>query len=78
NSDELPKINFKNSIQIPLIQLENEIENLDKNKTIYVFCQSGIRSKIAVELFQKKKFKNVKSIAGGALSMKALLKEEKI
>ncbi|TDW48988.1 adenylyltransferase/sulfurtransferase [Flavobacterium sp. 270] len=76
NEDELPKINLKNSIQIPLIQLENEIENLDKNKTIYVFCQSGIRSKIAVELFQRKKFKNVKSIAGGALAMRQLLKEK--
>ncbi|MEN2401700.1 HesA/MoeB/ThiF family protein [Flavobacterium sp. MC2016-06] len=75
NQDELPKITFKNNIQIPLIQLENEIENLDKNKTIYVYCQSGIRSKLAVELLQKNKFDNVKSIAGGAL---ALIEEIKI
>lgn len=76
NEDELPKINFKNGIQIPLLNLENEIEKLDPNQTIYVFCQSGIRSKIAVELLQKKEFKNVKSIAGGVLEMKQLLKEK--
>ena len=78
NDDEVPKMNFKNGIQIPLMNLENEIKKLDKNQTIYVYCQSGIRSKIAVELLQKKEFKNVKSIAGGVLAMKQLLKEEKL
>ncbi|PIF30539.1 adenylyltransferase/sulfurtransferase [Flavobacterium sp. 9] len=76
NEDEVPKINFKNVIQIPLLNLENEIEKLDKNQTIYVFCQSGIRSKIAVELLQKHQFKNTKSIIGGALLLKQLLKKE--
>jgi molybdopterin/thiamine biosynthesis adenylyltransferase/rhodanese-related sulfurtransferase len=78
NEDELPKISLKNQIQISLIDLENEIEKLDKSQAIYVFCQSGIRSKIAAELLQKKQFKNVKSIAGGALAMKQLLEEIKI
>ena len=66
NEEELPKINLKNQIQIPIKNLENEIKKLDKNQMIYVFCQSGIRSKIAVEILQKYQFKNVKSIAGGA------------
>ncbi|MDQ6529880.1 HesA/MoeB/ThiF family protein [Flavobacterium sp. LHD-85] len=76
NEDEAPKIKLKNSIQIPLIHLENEIKKLNKNQQIYIFCQSGIRSKIAVELLQKHQFKNIKSIAGGALAMKQLLATE--
>ncbi|MEG1230662.1 MAG: rhodanese-like domain-containing protein, partial [Flavobacterium sp.] len=76
NSDELPKISLKNQVQIPLMLLENEIEKIDKNQMIYVFCQSGIRSKMAVEVLQKHQFKDVKSIAGGVLAMKNLLKEE--
>lgn len=76
NTDELPKISLKNLVQIPLLLLENEIEKLDKNQMIYIFCQSGIRSKMALELLQKHQFKNVKSIAGGVLAMKKLLKEE--
>jgi len=60
------------------MNLENEMEKLDKNQTIYVFCQSGIRSKIAAELLQKHQFKNVKSVLGGALVMKQLLEEIKI
>lgn len=76
NEDELPKISLKNQIQIPLLHLESEIGKLDKNQTIYIFCQSGIRSKVAVELLQKHQFKNVKSIAGGILAMKQLLATE--
>lgn len=78
NIDESPKITLKNQFQIPLMYLEKEIEKLNKSQTIYIFCQSGIRSKIAVELLQKHQFKNVKSIAGGALAMKQLLQEIKI
>ncbi|TPG34077.1 HesA/MoeB/ThiF family protein [Flavobacterium pectinovorum] len=76
NKEELPKINFKNGIQIPLINLENEIKKLNPNQTIYVYCQSGIRSKIAVKMLKKHQFKNIKSIAGGALALKQLLKEK--
>jgi len=76
NEDEVPRINFKNGIQIPLMNLENEFKKLNPNQTIYVFCQSGIRSKIAAELLQKRNFKDVRSIAGGALAMKQLLKEK--
>jgi molybdopterin/thiamine biosynthesis adenylyltransferase/rhodanese-related sulfurtransferase len=72
NEDELPKISLKNQIQIPLKNLEDKIEKLNKNQTIYVFCQSGIRSKTAVELLQKNQFKDVKSILGGVLAMKQL------
>jgi molybdopterin/thiamine biosynthesis adenylyltransferase/rhodanese-related sulfurtransferase len=76
NPDELPKINLKNGIQIPLMKLENEIEKLNPKQTIYIFCQSGIRSKRAVELLQKHQFSDVKSIVGGVLGLKPLLKEE--
>lgn len=76
NEDEIPKINLKNQIQIPLMNLEKEIERLDKNQKIYIFCQSGIRSKIAVELLQSYQFEKAKSISGGVLTMKQLLGSE--
>ncbi|WP_269236738.1 HesA/MoeB/ThiF family protein [Flavobacterium flavigenum] len=76
NADELPKINFKNEIQIPLMNLENELEKLNSTQTIYVYCQSGIRSKMAVELLQKHQFKNVKNVVGGVLALKQLLTKE--
>lgn len=75
NTDELPEIRMKNSSQIPLIELEKELENLDRAKTIYIFCQTGIRSKRAAEILLKNNFKKVKSISGGALVLNQLLKD---
>jgi molybdopterin/thiamine biosynthesis adenylyltransferase/rhodanese-related sulfurtransferase len=78
NSGELPKISFKNGIQIPLMNLEDEMDKLNKNQTIYVFCQSGIRSKVATELLIENQFKNVKSIVGGALALNQLIDGSKV
>jgi sulfur-carrier protein adenylyltransferase/sulfurtransferase len=65
NLDESPKMSFGNSIQIPLGDLENSLHLLDSNAVIFVFCQSGIRSKTAVAILNRNDFKNVKSIVGG-------------
>ena len=73
NLDEYPKIAFENTLQIPLDKLEKEWHQLDFNATIFVFCQSGIRSKIAVEILRNKNFKNAKSIIGGAKALDNLV-----
>ena len=72
NWDESPKIDIQNSIQIPLHNLENELSKLNVDSTIFVFCQSGIRSKKAIEILIKHNFKNAKSIIGGANSLAKL------
>ena len=69
NWDEIPKIDIANSIQIPLHNLEDELWKLNVGTTIFVFCQSGIRSKKAVEILIKHNFKNTKSIIGGVKSL---------
>ncbi|PWA04621.1 HesA/MoeB/ThiF family protein [Flavobacterium psychrotolerans] len=69
NSDEYPKMAIHSCVQIPLDELEKEWHRLDSTATLYVFCQSGIRSKKAVEILMKHNFENVKSIAGGAKKM---------
>jgi len=73
NAEEYPKITIKNGIQIPLDRLESELHQLDSNAEIFVFCQSGIRSKKAVEILRNNNFATVKSIAGGAKALKVLL-----
>jgi sulfur-carrier protein adenylyltransferase/sulfurtransferase len=65
NHDELPHVNLPNYQRIPLNNIENQLETLQKNSIIYVFCQSGIRSRNAVELLIKNGFTTVKSISGG-------------
>ena len=75
NFDEIPKIELQNSIQIPLDVLEKEWNQLDVNKNIVVFCQSGIRSKKAVEILKINHFKNAQSVIGGVLAMQKIDKE---
>ena len=78
NSDEYPKITIKNSIQIPLDRLETTLHQLDSNAELFVFCQSGIRSKKAVEILRNNNFKNAKSIAGGAKALEKILNNETV
>lgn len=75
---ETPKLELKNSIQIPLSQLKNKLNSLDKEGEIILYCQSGIRSLQAVHLLREHKFKNVKSVQGGALKMMEILKEKQL
>jgi molybdopterin/thiamine biosynthesis adenylyltransferase/rhodanese-related sulfurtransferase len=72
NIGETPKINFHNSTQIPLDSLENQLHQLETNQNIVVYCQSGMRSKKAVEILMKHNFKNVKSISGGVIAIEKI------
>lgn len=45
---EQPKVEGIGITYIPLSELEQHLHNIDKAKDIYIFCQSGIRSKSAV------------------------------
>ena len=73
NEEELPKVNLPNSIQIPLSDLEENLDQLDVNKTILVYCQSGMRSKKAAEILKKHQFLKVQSISGGVLKLEEII-----
>ncbi|HBK84353.1 MAG TPA: thiamine biosynthesis protein ThiF, partial [Flavobacterium sp.] len=69
NYDEYPKISFQNCIHIPLHNLEKSLHQLDPHKKIFIFCQSGIRSKKAIEILNKHHFNKTTTIKGGAESL---------
>lgn len=73
NSDEYPKISIKNGLQISLDRLETTLHQLDANASLFVFCQSGIRSKKAVEILRNNNFMNAKSIIGGAKALEKIM-----
>jgi len=57
---------LKNSIHIPLSDIENEISKLDFNVDVYVICASGNRSQQAIQILQKRHPKtNFINLAGG-------------
>lgn len=72
---EQPKLDMTNCIEIPLGELESKLSLLDTDKAQVVICQSGIRSKKAVEILIKQGFKNSFSFKGGVLPLLEALKQ---
>jgi len=52
------------SINIPLNDLRDRLDELPKDKMIYVYCQQGLRSYIAYRILKQNGF-NVRSLDGG-------------
>lgn len=53
---------FKN---IPLQTLNNQLNQIPKDKEVLVICQSGMRSKQAVKVLKKAGYSNVTEVRGG-------------
>ncbi len=55
---------IKNSILIPMNEIEDRIKELDKSKEIVVYCHHGGRSSFVAQKLKKKGFKT-KNLDGG-------------
>ncbi|KNH31962.1 rhodanese-like domain-containing protein [Exiguobacterium acetylicum] len=53
---------FKN---IPLQTLNSQLNQIPKDKEVFVICQSGMRSKQAVKVLKKAGYSNVTEVRGG-------------
>ncbi len=63
---EQPKVNSENVIHIPLGSLQERLSEIPNQEEVLVFCQSGIRSRKAIEMLQKDfGFQNLKNVEGG-------------
>jgi len=56
---------INNDINIPMGQVKNKIDSLDKSKNILVYCKSGTRSDQISGLLSRSEFQNVHSLKGG-------------
>ena len=54
----------------------NEIDKLDKNKPVYVYCASGGRSGETMDLMKEKGFKEVYNLEGGYTAWKKSMPEK--
>ncbi len=64
---ELTVENVEGAVNIPLGQLRDRLDELPRDRTIYVFCRSGQRSYYATRVLLQNGFE-VKNISGGMLS----------
>lgn len=49
----------------PLDALENDLGKLDRNKPVYVICQTGRRSQKGAEILRKAGFRDIFNVGGG-------------
>jgi len=73
---EQPKVSNILITYIPLSELENSLDKIDTTKNHALFCQSGIRSKRAVNLLLELQIKNCVSIIEGATEIKQYIQEQ--
>lgn len=62
--EEVEATPVNNSITIQVDELRNNLEKLDKNKEIWIFCAVGLRGYIASRILTQHGYKN-KNISGG-------------
>jgi sulfur-carrier protein adenylyltransferase/sulfurtransferase len=67
--EETPEFKGENIIQIPLNQLEEYSNKLDKNQEIVLFCQTGQRSLVAMNYLKKSGFVGVFHLGKGIESL---------
>lgn len=68
--DEYSRQRIANSINLPVDQVQSQIETVvpDKNKTVYVYCLSGSRSIAAVSIMKQLGYKNVYDMISGLMA----------
>ena len=70
-SGHIPKAK---NINVMDANFKRDIQALDKSKTYYVYCRSGMRSARACKILAKQGFENVYNLRGGVMSWQGTLK----
>lgn len=71
NAEHIPKAKL-----IPLPVLESRIGELDANKKIIVYCQTGVRSRTASETLVQRGFPHIYNMLGGINAWRLLFPED--
>ncbi len=77
-SHEMPFIKGDNILNISLKELKENLSKIQANKEVMIFCQSGYRSKKAVEILNKEGIYNCWSIEESAIEIANVLADNKL
>jgi NADPH-dependent 2,4-dienoyl-CoA reductase/sulfur reductase-like enzyme/rhodanese-related sulfurtransferase len=69
---------IEGAINIPVDELRSRLNELPKDKTIYVYCQIGLRGYLAYRILKQNGFSNIYNLSGGYKLWKACTKELEI
>ena len=73
--NEYKESKIPNAINIPVEELEWEIEDLKENidKPILVYCKAGHKSALACQMLEEEGFSNLYNLGQGVLGYKGIL-----
>jgi len=63
------------NINVQSPNFKTDIQNFDKEKPIYIYCRSGMRSEKAGKILEEMGFKEIYDLKGGILSWKGELEK---
>ncbi len=69
-SAEYAEGHIPNAKLYPVQEIQDKLNELDKNKSYLVVCRSGSRSKAASDILAKNGFKNIYNTSGGMMQWK--------
>lgn len=67
---------IKGSLNIPVDELRNRLDELDKDKLIVIYCAIGIRGYIASRILLQNGFTKVKNLSGGYATYSCVMCQE--
>ena len=73
--NEKPNLPIHNYQRIPLKNIAENLDKINPKKEIIVFCQSGMRSKHAVQILRENNFDKTYSLSDGATALLMQLKK---
>ena len=56
---------IEGALEIPVDELRNNLDKLDKTKTIYVYCAKGLRGYLSFLILQQNGFEKLHNLSGG-------------
>jgi adenylyltransferase/sulfurtransferase len=58
-------------VLIPLHELPQQLNKIDRNKNIVIYCHTGARSLMAVKMLMEAGYTSARSLAGGVMAWQA-------
>jgi NADPH-dependent 2,4-dienoyl-CoA reductase/sulfur reductase-like enzyme/rhodanese-related sulfurtransferase len=63
--DEYDAGKIANAINIPVDEIRNRLDEIPKDKGIYIYCEAGLRGYLAQRILRQNGFENVLNLSGG-------------
>ncbi|MEJ8841625.1 FAD-dependent oxidoreductase [Lacibacter sp. H375] len=74
--DEFDAGNISGAINIPVDELRCRLNEIPKNKSIYIYCEAGLRGYLAQRILRQNGFNKVANLSGGYILWKACVNEQ--